>query len=244
MPKIIFKDDSIFVIDKPAFMPAVSLNEGEKNTLASWILAKFPDQAKMGLLDAGLVHRLDNGTSGVIVAARSTDAYKNLRAQFDSNVVQKKYTALIVGDPPAEGVIDTPIAHHPRKKNKMVACNNKKQINEWSARAARTLYRVKERYFFLEGGIKKTRYALLEVAIETGVRHQVRVHLASIGFPVAGDTLYQNPKIRSQDLLKMERYFLHASEISFAHPASHEQIGFSSPMPKNLTDYILKLFSW
>ena len=225
VPRIIYKDDSIVVVEKPAGMPSVSLKNGEEGTLASWLTKKIPELSTLpkGKLEAGLVHRLDNDTSGIMLAARTAAAYKNLRTQFDKGDVLKEYTALVVGDPPAKGTIEDPIAHHERKKKKMVVSKG--------GRPAKTKFGVIKRF--------GKKYALLSVEIKTGVRHQIRVHLASIGFPIAGDTLYQNPKKRAQDTLPLKRHFLHASRLGFRHPGTNKQIEFSSDLPEELKGVVL-----
>lgn len=229
-PAIIYEDQYILVIDKPAGMPSMSLSGSEEKTLASWISKKNPDCAKAGESgEVGLVHRLDNDTSGVIVAARINDAYKNLRAQFEDGTVKKEYIVLVIGTPPKEGRIDLPIAHHPRKKKKMMVCVSEAEAKKHKARTAATKFRVIKKYNF-EGA----RYSLLSVEIKTGVRHQIRAHLASIGHPIAGDKLYQNSKLKEMDVLNLKRHFLHASEIEFAHPKSGERVKFVSKLPIDL----------
>ena len=230
--KTLHEDTSILVLDKPAGMPSVSLKEGEEGTIAAWILKKFPGQdqiGKNGALEAGLVHRLDNDTSGVIVAARTKAAYENLRAQFDEGCVWKEYTALVLGTPPPNGAIDSPIAHHPRKKKKMVVCASKAEAEKLKARPAHTEYEV----------IRQIKdYSLLKVTIATGVRHQIRAHLASIGFPIAGDRLYQNPKMRAKDSSNLTRHFLHAHKLQFRHPESGCVVEFSSDLPEDLKEML------
>jgi len=223
-PTAIFKDEDILVVEKPAGMPSVSLKEDEEETLASWLLKKFPKLSTLpkGKLEAGLVHRLDNDTSGLMVAARTVGAYKNLREQFDEGKVLKEYMALVIGNPPAKGMIEDPIAHHERKKKKMVVSK--------SGRPAETKFKVIKRF--------GKKYALLAVKIRTGVRHQIRTHLASIGFPIAGDTLYQNPKKRGEDTLDLKRHFLHASKLGFTHPKTGMWLEFSSQLPQDLLCFL------
>jgi len=223
-PTVIFKDEDILVVEKPAGMPSVSLKEDEDGTLASWLLKKFPKLSTLpkGKLETGLVHRLDNDTSGLMVAARTVGAYKNLRKQFDEGKVLKEYMALVIGNPPAKGMIEDPIAHHERKKKKMVVSK--------SGRPAETKFKVIKRF--------GKKYALLAVEIRTGVRHQIRTHLASIGFPIAGDRLYQNPKKRGEDTLPLKRHFLHASKLGFTHPKTGRRLEFSSQLPQDLLCFL------
>lgn len=226
-PAIIHIDEAIIVIDKPAGWPAVFVREGKERTVAAWLLEQIPEQASVGMrpAEAGLVHRLDNDTSGLLLAARMGEAFSSLRRQFEEGAVEKGYRALVLGDPPPEGTIDAPIAHHPRKGKKMVVCESEARAAELKGRAARTAYRVIERF---------ERYSLISVTIATGVRHQIRAHLASIGHPIAGDLLYQNARARARDDLSLTRQFLHASRLSFVHPVSGTPISFSSDLPADL----------
>lgn len=228
---VLFKDRNFMVIDKPADMPSVSLEESDESSLARWIVKHFPKQAslKRGKLEAGLIHRLDNDTSGVIVAASTQEAFENLRRQFDEGNVKKEYLALVLGSLPSEGFIDSPIAHHPKSKKKMMTCGSLKEAAQFKARPARTEYKLKEKFEF--AGKK---YSLVSVTIRTGVRHQIRVHFASIGHPLAGDRLYQNPRMRTLDTLKLNRHFLHAKKISFKDPSSGKIVTFKSPLPAEL----------
>lgn len=237
-PKIIHEDASLLVLDKPAGMPSVSLNEGEPNTIAAWLIKKHPEQKNIehGNLEAGLCHRLDNDTSGLLIAARTQATYELIRAQFETGDVKKEYLALVIGTPPDKGTIVTPIAHHPQKDNKMVACESAARTKEWKGRPALTTYSALKRYAFYEKG-KRTptaHYSLLLVKIETGVRHQIRVHFAHIGHPLAGDVLYQNPAKRAEDPLLIERHFLHSSKLAFRHPATNNFVEFESHLPEDL----------
>lgn len=240
--KIIHEDRSLLVVDKPSGMPSVSLKGGEARTVASWLLMRFPKQVALpgGGLEAGLVHRLDNETSGVIIAVRTHKAHEDLRRQFGKGSIKKEYTALVIGHPPDTGLIETPIAHHPRKRRKMIVCPSPERALELKARPACTVYRLLERFKFMA---RKTeiRYALLSVTIKTGVRHQIRVHLASIGHPIAGDKLYQNTQARKRDVLGVRRQFLHAVRISLQHPSEGGPVSFSSPLPDDLEDAISRL---
>lgn len=242
-PKIIHEDDALLVIDKPAGMPSVSLKEGEVGTLASWILQSFPDQIGLdrGVLEAGLIHRLDNETSGVIIAAKTQHIYDLLKAQFDAEEVKKEYVALVLGDPPDNGRITDPIAHHPRKKKKMMVCRTTADSKALKSRPAITEFNLQKRYGSTNATSHRAHYALLSVIIKTGVRHQIRAHLASIGNPIAGDRLYQNPRIRKNDVLDLKRHFLHAKRISFVHPSTGSLVEFSSALPADLSFALRRL---
>lgn len=245
IPRLIHLDDSIIVLDKPPGMPSASLAEGEEGTLAAWIIARNPEQAHLprGRLEAGLVHRLDNDTSGAIVAARTSAAHEALRAQFEGGAVEKRYLALVVGWPPDKGSMADPIAHHPRKRKRMVVCPQAGEALQLKARPARTEFKALRRCSLEGAGGMEARYALLEVTIRTGVRHQVRAHLASLGFPVAGDRLYQGAKARAADPLQPARHMLHASRIAFAHPDGGARVEFTAPLPEDFREAISKLSS-
>ena len=198
LPNVILSDDSIIALGKPAEMSAVLLSEGESGTVASWLLEKFPEQIEIenGPLEAGLVHRLDNDTSGLMLAARTQSIYEKLRKEISDGSIEKIYLALVLGIPPDSGIIEKDIAHHPRKKKKMVVCDTLDISKKYKGRNAKTEFSVIERF-----KLRSISYALLEVTIKTGVRHQIRTHLASKGFPISGDKLYQNAKKRVEEIL-------------------------------------------
>jgi len=247
--KVIFEDDDIIGIDKPAGIPCLPLKDGETGTVANGIAALWPSS----LPEAGIIHRLDNDTSGCLLIAKNINAYSDLKKQFEEEKILKRYTALVLGETPAEGTIDTPIMHDPRNKKKMKVLpltptlspppksrrtgkgrggekgggrgqptldsrslpdtrRDESRGND-KGRSALTLYKLVKKF-------QNGRYSLLEVTIKTGVRHQIRVHLASIGHPIAGDRLYQNARQKSRDGTGAKRQLLHASSIGFYHPKS------------------------
>ncbi len=210
--KIVFEDDFILAIDKPAGIPSCILRQAQddRESVEKWLQKKYPN--------VKLVHRLDNETSGILIAAKTDTAFETLRAIWKTPQVTKKYTALVLGKTCALGKITTPIAHHPRKKKKMMMGGKK-------ARPTHTEFKT-IKYF--------KNYSLLEVKITTGVRHQIRIHLASIGHPLAGDQLYQKAKARDRDRLNLNGHFLHLSTIEFPHPETGEMISLNSPLPKDL----------
>jgi len=242
-PRIIHEDTVLIALDKPGGMPSASLKSGESGTLASWLLEKHPELKGLpkGEIEAGLVNRLDNDTSGIVVTAKTAEAYEDLRRQFSEGSAEKEYLALVIGSPPEDGSIDVPIAHHPKKKKRMVACESDERAHEWRGRPASTKFRVTGRFEFTDDEGTSSDYALLQVSISTGVRHQIRVHLAYIGCPVAGDVLYRNPKKRASDRLGLERHFLHASKLAILHPETGERTAFESPLPPDLENALKKL---
>jgi 23S rRNA pseudouridine1911/1915/1917 synthase len=180
-----------------------------------------------GILRPGIVHRLDKGTSGLLVVAKSDEAHQGLAGQFKRHEVRKTYKAMVYGNPKEdEGVIDVPVGRHPfdRKKMSTRSRQSKEAITRW---------RVHERFGMA---------AMLDVDIVTGRTHQIRVHLSSLGYPVVGDSAYGNPKradtvhntfIRSK-LKAMKRQALHAARIGFVHPVTSQDMVFTSPLPNDM----------
>jgi 23S rRNA pseudouridine1911/1915/1917 synthase len=211
--KIIYEDDDLLVVDKPAGLTVHPAPGHPEHTLVNAILAHFPHLAEIGdRLRPGVVHRLDKDTSGVMLVAKNSDAQANLSKQFKSHTVTKAYLALVKGKlEPENGIIEADIGRDPRHRQRMAVVAQ--------GRAARTDYRV-VKYI---GG-----YTLLEVRPETGRTHQIRVHLAAIGFPVVGDRVYG---VKSPHL---SRQFLHASLLGFRLPSSGQYVEFESALPEDL----------
>lgn len=220
--KVLVEDPAFVVVDKAAGMPTHPLEEGEAGTLANALVARFPECA--GASDdpreCGLAHRLDVETSGAMVAARSPEAYRALRAAFSERGVEKRYLALVGGAPGEGGEIDVPIAHHPKNPRKMVACVLPEDAERLKARPAVTRYKVVERL---------GDFALVEVEIPTGVMHQIRVHLSAVGAPVAGDLLYGGAPVPG-----LARQFLHAARLAFPHPKDGTRVEADAPLPTEL----------
>jgi 23S rRNA pseudouridine1911/1915/1917 synthase len=219
---ILYEDEQVGVIDKPAGMvvhPAFGHTSG---TLVNAVLARWPEIARFSAPErAGIVHRLDKETSGVILIAKSAAALDDLRAQFKEREVEKRYVALVEGMPPTpEGVIDAPIGRDPNQRKRMAVVRD--------GRPAVTEYRVIETYAY---------HSLLEVFPKTGRTHQIRVHLAFIGCPVVGDNVYGPRKQR----IKMKRHFLHAAAITFALPGDGRRLTVESPLPASLQNIVDKL---
>ncbi len=219
---VIYEDDVLLVVNKPAGMvvhPALGHPTG---TLVNAVLAYCPQVADVGGPErAGIVHRLDKDTSGLILIAKDDATRAALQRQFKHRQVVKTYLALVEDQvQPREGVIEAPIGRDKRQRNKMAVVR--------SGRQARTLYRVLE-YF--------DDHTLLEVRPHTGRTHQVRVHLAWLGYPVVGDAVYGR---RRQRLLR-DRHFLHAARIRFTHPATGEEVEFKAPLPPKLAAVLKRL---
>jgi 23S rRNA pseudouridine1911/1915/1917 synthase len=214
---VVYVDDEVIVIDKPAGLvvhPGAGQGEG---TLVHGLLHRFPDLAGVGDPQRpGIVHRLDKGTSGLMVVARTSDALADLSSQLKAHDVERRYLALVVGEvAEGSGVVDAPVGRSARQPTRMAVTAR--------GRAARTRYEVLERY------TEPVPATLLECRLETGRTHQVRVHLAAIGHPVVGDSRYGRG-----DALVMKRPFLHAHELAFDHPADGTRRRFQSPLPAEL----------
>jgi 23S rRNA pseudouridine1911/1915/1917 synthase len=214
---VVYSDDEVIVVDKPAGLvvhPGAGQREG---TLVHGLLHRFPDLAAVGDPQRpGIVHRLDKGTSGLLVVARTAGALADLTAQMKARDVERRYLALVLGEvAEGRGVVDAPVGRSSRQPTRMAVTAR--------GRAARTRYEVLERY------TEPVPATLLECRLETGRTHQVRVHLAAIGHPVVGDTRYGRG-----DALAMKRPFLHAHELAFDHPADGSRRRFQSPLPVDL----------
>jgi 23S rRNA pseudouridine1911/1915/1917 synthase len=211
--KIIYEDTDLLVVDKPAGMAVHPAPGSPEHTLVNAILSYLPSLAEDAeSLRPGIVHRLDKDTSGLILVAKNRVAQAALSDQFKSRSVSKYYLTLVNGKlTPEKGIIEAAIGRDPHNRQKMAVTED--------GREARTEYRV-IRYY--------GNYTLLEIKPETGRTHQIRVHLAAIGFPVMGDATYG---FKSPHL---SRQFLHAHRIRFKLPATGEYVEFESPLPPDL----------
>ncbi len=221
---VLYEDDDIVAIDKPAGMIVHAGAGCKTGTLVNALLHRFESLSGVGgELRPGIVHRLDRFTSGVMLAARHDLAHRRLAAQFASRTTEKTYIALVHGRlAKDEGRITKPIARDPLKRIRMTARLER-------GRPAITEYRVLRRF---EQG-----FTLIEVRIHTGRTHQIRVHFASIGHPVAGDQLYGAPaKIKNRPPLN--RYFLHAHRIRFEHPMTGAAMTIESPLAAELERWL------
>lgn len=217
---VVHADDDLVVVDKPAGLVVHAGAGHQTGTLVHGLLARFPDLGVIGVGEKarpGIVHRLDKGTSGLLVVARKAGAYHHLVEQLRRRDVERVYLALVWGSVEAPaGLIDAPVGRGVRDPTRMAVAAGGKE--------ARTRYRVETRF------TEPAAASLLECRLETGRTHQVRVHLAAIGHPVVGDLRYRG--IRPQ--IQLDRPFLHATRLSFDHPTTGERLSFSSPLPADL----------
>ncbi|MCK4859069.1 MAG: RluA family pseudouridine synthase [Candidatus Omnitrophica bacterium] len=218
---IIYEDECLIVIDKPVGMVVHPAAGNYSGTLLQGLLAHCQDLSTLNPDRPGIVHRLDKGTSGLLVVAKDNQSHQNLAGQFKNRKVLREYIILVKGivrfD---EGIIEQPIGRDVRNRQKMSVVADGKE--------AKTEYKVIQRY---------KEYTLLRLNLKTGRTHQIRVHFAYLGYPVAGDKTYggkeKNPPI--------SRQAVHASRLGFYHPKSREFVEFVSPLPKDMEEAINKL---
>jgi len=224
---VLFEDEDLIVIDKPAGLVVHPAPGHPGGTLVNGLLHHCGDLARAGgVLRPGIVHRLDRGTSGVMVAAKNDEAHAGLSAQFHDHSIDRIYHTFVRGTPGSEaGTIDRPVGRHRRDRKKM-------STQSRSGRAAVTHWRILERF---------TPHAttLLEIRPETGRTHQIRVHLASMGLPIHGDEVYGRArKGRKSGLPPLGRPALHASILGFVHPGTQEKLRFEAPFPRDLNEWL------
>jgi 23S rRNA pseudouridine1911/1915/1917 synthase len=230
--EIVFEDEHLIVINKPAGLvvhPAAGVPSG---TLANALAFHFQQLSNAGSVRPGIVHRLDKDTSGLLVAAKTETAHEHLADQFRAREVFKSYVALVFGViKQASGRIEQPIARDPRNRTRMAVVPG--------GRGAVSLYKVRRSY---------DSFTLLDVELKTGRTHQIRVHLSWLKHPVVGDELYaggrdnnvQNVQLRAQ-IRKLKRQFLHAEQLGFTHPATGAAVKFTAPLPPELTQLLTAL---
>jgi 23S rRNA pseudouridine1911/1915/1917 synthase len=217
--KIAHEDAALIVIDKPAGL-VVHPGAGQPDrTLLNALLAHAP--ALAGVPRAGIVHRLDKDTSGLLVVAKTVSSQSELVKQLAERSMRRLYLAVVQGDPPASGVIDAPVGRDARARTRMAVTHRGKP--------ARTTYRVLERY-----GIA----ALVECRLETGRTHQIRVHFQHIRHPLVGDTAYRRG---TRHGISFPRQALHAAELSLVHPQTRKPCTWKSPLPRDMKKLVESL---
>jgi 23S rRNA pseudouridine1911/1915/1917 synthase len=233
---IVFEDDDLAVLNKPAGMTVhagAGATEEERNrgTLVNALLHHFGQLSSVGgELRPGIVHRLDKATSGLLVVAKSDEAHRRLASQFAKRLVKKKYIALVHGWLKQEhGTISSSIGRDRVRRTRMTTLRT-------GGREAISHYAVQRR---LDSQFGK--FTLLEIRIDTGRTHQIRVHLSSLRHPVVGDTLYgaaRELRSKSADSLSLPRNFLHAATLQFQHPRTGEALSFAAPLPAELETFL------
>jgi 23S rRNA pseudouridine1911/1915/1917 synthase len=233
---IVYEDDDLAVINKPAGMmvhAGAGATEDERNrgTLVNALLHRFGALSNVGgELRPGIVHRLDKDTSGLIVVAKNDSAHRKLAAEFSGRRVKKTYIALVQGWPKKDrGTIASSISRDAVRRTRMTTRRS-------GGREAITHYEVQRRIESLYG-----KFALLELKIETGRTHQIRVHMSSLGHPVVGDTLYGAAREisgKTGGTISLQRNFLQAAALQFTHPRTGETLSFSIPLPVQLATFL------
>jgi len=216
---IVYEDRDLIVIDKPAGLVVHPGAGVPDRTLLNALLAHAPQLAQVPR--AGIVHRLDKDTSGLLVVAKNVSAQANLAAQLAARSVRRTYLALVHGDPPAAGTVQAPIGRDTRVRTRMAVTRRGKE--------ARTRYRVLERFGHA---------ALVECTLDTGRTHQIRVHLQHIRHPVIGDAVYQRGTRRG---IALGRQALHAAALELLHPHSGKRMSWSSPLPADMKKLLASL---
>lgn len=217
---ILHEDDDLVVVDKPVGVAAHPSPGWTGPTVIGGLLAQGVEIATSGAQERrGIVHRLDVGTSGVMAVAKTERAYSVLKDAFRDRTPKKTYHALVQGLPdPVDGTIDAPIGRHPGHDWRFAVLDG--------GRESRTHYRLMEAY---------GRASLMDIRLETGRTHQIRVHFSALGHPCAGDLTYgADPRLASE--LGLTRQWLHAVQLGFAHPASGEWVSFRSEYPRDLAE--------
>jgi len=214
---VVYEDEWLLVVDKPPGVVVHPAPGNEHGTLAQGLVshgARGGHERR-----PGIVHRLDKDTSGLLIVAKSEEAYRLLVAAMERREIKRTYLALLSGDlPQDEGTIDAPIGRHVHDRKRM-------SLHSHAARPAVTHFRVLGR---------AAGYTLARVRLETGRTHQIRVHFAALGYPVAGDVQYgRGPRPDG-----LGRQFLHAARLAFAHPEDGREVGFSSPLPPDLVGFL------
>ena len=220
--EILYEDAAVIAINKPAGLTVHAGAGAHSGTLVNRLVHHFQALSQVGGSQRpGIVHRLDKETSGVLLVARSDAAHRSLSEQFAARSVEKIYLALVRGEVRADsGRITKPIARDPVRRTRMTARLSSRTAA--TGRAALTEYRVLERFAGL---------TFLQIRLGTGRTHQIRVHMADLGHPVAGDKLYGGK-------IPAPRMFLHAARIGFTSPATGERVTVEAPLPVELTDWL------
>ncbi len=218
---IVYEDDSVIVVNKPQGMVVHPAPGNPDGTLVNGLLYHCSLSGINGVIRPGIVHRIDKDTSGLLIVAKTNEAHEALSAQLKERKALRKYNCLVHGNIKEDsGTIDKPIGRHPVDRKRMAVTEG--------GREAVTHFTVLERF---------GRYTLVECVLETGRTHQIRVHMASIGHSIVGDSVYGVKKER----FKTDGQLLHAKTIGFTHPATGELMQFNSDLPRYFTDILDKL---
>ncbi|MCS5543969.1 MAG: 23S rRNA pseudouridine(1911/1915/1917) synthase RluD [SAR86 cluster bacterium] len=224
---IIFEDKDLIVVNKASNLVVHPGAGNKKGTLVNGLLAYNKNLSF--LPRAGIVHRLDKNTSGLLISAKNESTYINLVRQLKERLISRKYLALVVGEPISGGKIDEPLGRHPRFRTKQAVVKKGKN--------ALTFYKIVEKY---------RGYSLLEASLSTGRTHQIRVHFSYLGYPIVGDNTYGGKRkfaagiseMTREKISQFPRQALHASKLQFRHPQTGNKVSLHAPLPRDMSDLI------
>jgi len=230
---IVYEDPDVVVVDKPAGMVVHPAAGHDSGTLVNALLHQVDDLSGIGgERRPGIVHRLDRGTSGLMVVAKNDAAHQELARQFHDREVEKEYVALVWGVVQAGRRIEEPIGRDP---------NNRKKMSNRARRSREAVTRIVRVYHV------NPALTLAQIAIHTGRTHQIRVHLSAIGHPIVGDALYGGVRRRLladiRAVMKLDRPFLHAAKLVFKHPSDGRRMEFESELPPDLKSVLDELLA-
>ena len=220
---VLYESAQVVVVAKPAGEPTVPLKPRERGTTVNALLGRYPEMARFGHnpREPGVVHRLDTETSGALVAARTEEAFEELRVALKDEALEKTYLLVCSEEGLAdEGRIDFPLANHPKDQRRVYACIHPRDVMRYQPRPASTSYRVVRR---------RGPWALVEATVHRALRHQLRVHFAAIEHPLAGDELYGGPAAEG-----LGRHALHASGVRYAGGPAVEAFAAEAPLPEDM----------
>lgn len=229
--EIVYEDNDLLVVNKPRGMVVHPAPGNPDGTLVNALLYHIKDLSGInGVIRPGIVHRIDKNTSGLLIVAKNDAAHLSLAEQVKVHSFERKYQAVLVGSPKESiGTVDAPIGRSPKDRKKMAIVQN--------GRPARTHYRILEQFHS---------YSLVELKLETGRTHQIRVHMSSLGHPVFGDETYGGGHTKLEQRIALGGQCLHAKTIGFTHPTSGNFLRFDSKLPdyfENLLDILRKDFT-
>jgi 23S rRNA pseudouridine1911/1915/1917 synthase len=229
---ILWEDPLLVAVDKAPGMSTHPLHTGERGTVANGLIARYPEMEGVGFSprEPGVLHRLDRDTSGVLLAARKSSAFERLRLEFEQGRVFKSYFAIVHGRPEPQGVIDQPVASKARRGRRVQVLRDpfpRRGLRRGSP--AETHFRV----------IRYARgFAFVRLRMTTGARHQLRAHMAFLGHPVVGDSVYGSPPETSPPGHEPVRHLLHAAELSFFHPSDGKPTRIRAPLPADMRSFL------
>ena len=221
--EIVYEDDQLLVVNKPKGMVVHPAPGNEDGTLVNALLWHCRGRLSSinGVIRPGIVHRIDKDTSGLLVVAKTDLAHLSLSEQIKAHTCDRQYEAVVYGHmPQSQGTVDLPLGRHPKDRKKMAVCTDGRQ--------AVTHYEVLEEF---------PQFSHLRLQLETGRTHQIRVHMAHLGHPVAGDPVYGPKKV----ITKLQGQCLHARTLGFVHPSTGERMVFTSPLPAYFTAFLSEL---